>query len=139
MGPKPRGTTGSRARCLVLPILPDTLVASGISTYLVAMALGKCVVITDSPATVRLVDSGEAVIVPQADPNALRTALTKVMEDSAYREQVADSGRTYAMGLKGEDRLTADITAEVERMLAGCRHEDRPLGPHTSKTRPLSV
>ena len=58
----------ARARCLVLPVLPDTLAASGISTYLLAMALGKCVVITDSPATVRLVDSGEAVIVPPANP-----------------------------------------------------------------------
>ena len=109
----------ARARCLVLPVLPDTLVASGISTYLVAMALGKCVVITDSPATVRLVDSGEAVIVPPADPDALRTALARVMEDSAYREQVAAAGHAYAIGLKDEDRLAADITAEVERMLAG--------------------
>jgi len=111
----------ARARCLVLPVLPDTLAASGISTYLLAMALGKCVVITDSPATVRLVDCGEAVIVPPANPAALRAALTKVMEDSKYREQVAAMGYAYAMRLKDENRLAADLTAEVERMLAGYR------------------
>jgi glycosyltransferase involved in cell wall biosynthesis len=110
----------ARARCLVLPILPDTLAASGISTYLVAMALGKCVVITDSPATVRLVDSGEAVIVPPANPDALRTALTKVMEDPAFRQRVADAGHAYAIGLKDENRLAADIATEVDRIVAGC-------------------
>jgi glycosyltransferase involved in cell wall biosynthesis len=111
----------ARSRCLVLPILPDTLAASGISTYLLAMALGKCVVITDSPATTRLVDSGEAVIVPPANPDALRTALAKVMEDFEYRERVAAAGHAYAIELKDENRLAADITAEVQRMLAGCR------------------
>ncbi len=115
----------SRARCLVLPVLPDTLAASGISTYLLAMALRKCVVITDSPATVGLVDRGEAVIVPPANPDALRTALIKVMEDSHYRQGVAAAGHAYAIGLKGESRLVADIAAKVERILKGCRPDRR--------------
>ena len=107
----------ARARCLVLPVLPDTLAASGISTYLVAMALGKCVVITDSPATAQLIDRGEAVIVPPADPAALRTALTEVMENAAYREKVAAAGHAYAIGLKDEKHMAADISVQVDATL----------------------
>jgi glycosyltransferase involved in cell wall biosynthesis len=111
----------ARCRCLVLPVVPDTLAASGISTYLVAMALGKCVVISESPGTEQLIDSGQAVIVRPADAAALRAALIRVMEDSAYRRYAAALGQAYALGLKDEERLAADIRAELDRMLGGCR------------------
>ena len=39
------------ARVVVIATVPTTIRSAGISTYLVAMALKKCVIITDGPAT----------------------------------------------------------------------------------------
>lgn len=115
----------ARSTCVVLPVLPDTLAPSGISTYLVAMALGKCVIITDSPATRGLIDQGQAVVVPPSDAAALRAAIIRVLEDEAYRHEVASSGRQYALALKDENRLAADVTAELGRLL-GIVDRDQP-------------
>ncbi len=107
----------ARSTCVVLPVLADTLAASGISTYLVAMAMGKCVIITESPATRGLVDEGQAVVVAPADAAALRAALVKVCEDGQYRKDVAAAGRAYALSLEDEDRLARDVTAELGLLL----------------------
>jgi glycosyltransferase involved in cell wall biosynthesis len=109
----------SRASFVVLPIVPDTLAPSGIGTYLVSMALGKCVVITESPATRGLLDSDTAVLVPPADALALRAAVVRVAEDRAFRESVAEAGREYARRLGDESRLAGDIVHEVELLLTG--------------------
>lgn len=107
----------SRARAVILPIEPGMLSPSGIGTYLVAMALGKCVVMTEGPATRGLIDTGEAVLVPPKDAGALRTAIDRVATDAAYRDEVARRGREYALGLGGEDRLRADVLAQLADLL----------------------
>jgi glycosyltransferase involved in cell wall biosynthesis len=99
----------SRARFIVLPVLPDVLKPSGISTYLEAMALGKCVITTDSPATRGLIDGGQAVLVRAGDALALRDAITRVASDAEYRGRVAAAGRAYARTLGDEARLADDI------------------------------
>ncbi|MGA2382694.1 MAG: glycosyltransferase [Gemmatimonadales bacterium] len=109
----------SRASFVVLPILPDTLAPSGIGTYLAAMALGKCVVITEGLATRGLLDSSTAVLVPPADAAALRAAVVRVADDRAFRERVAAAGRDYARGLGDVSRLAGDIIHEVEVLLTG--------------------
>lgn len=106
-----------RARLVVLPIIPDTLAPSGISTYLGAMALGKCVVITDSPASRGMIESGEAIIVPPSDSAALREAVRSVHDDATLRRRIADTGRAYALRLGDESRLADDMVGVVERML----------------------
>ena len=106
------GSTG-----VILPIEPGMLSPSGIGTYLVAMALGKPVVITDGPATRGLVDGGEAVVVPPSDPSAIKAAVTRLVEDPAYREQLSERGRKYALGLGGEERLRDDLLGELGRVL----------------------
>lgn len=111
----------SRARTVVLPIVPETLAPSGIGAYLGAMALGKCVVITESPATRDILSPNEAVIVPPRDVEALRSAMQRVVTDAAYRERIADGGRRYALSLGDESRLAADVTAEVGRVLGVTR------------------
>lgn len=97
-----------RAKLVVLPILPISLSASGISTYLVAMAFRKCVIITEGPATRGLL-SDQAIIVPPADPVALARAIRQAWEDNQLREKIADAGRRYAEQLGAEDRLLRDI------------------------------
>src|SRR5919109_4496951 len=115
----------ARARFIVLPVVPDTLKPSGISAYLDAMALGKCVIITDSPATQGLIDSGEAVVVPPDDPAALRSAITHVAADTEYREHVAAAGSTYARSLGDEARLAEDIAQCVGALVGSAEHKGR--------------
>jgi hypothetical protein len=115
----------SRARFVILPVLSDVLKPSGISTYLQAMALGKCVVMSDSPATDGLVDRGEAVLVRPGDPVALRNAISRVANDDQYRARVAAAGRAYAWSLGGEERLADDIAERVGALVDGASHEPR--------------
>jgi glycosyltransferase involved in cell wall biosynthesis len=105
------------ARLVVIPILPPTLAASGIGTYLVAMALGKCVVITDSLASRGILTENEAVVVPPLDVAGLRDGIKSVLDDPALRERIAEGGRAYALSLGDESRLAADMVATVARVL----------------------
>jgi glycosyltransferase involved in cell wall biosynthesis len=107
----------SRARTVVLPIVPETLAPSGIGAYLGAMALGKCVVITESPATWDILSPNEAVLVPPRDVESMRAAIDRVVTDTAYRERIAANGRRYALSLGDESRLATDIADEVGRLL----------------------
>jgi len=109
----------ARAKFVVLPILPSVLNPAGISVYLLSMALGKCVIITEGPATRGMLDDGQAVIVPPGDPTALRDAIVRVSELPVYRAHVARAGREYALSLGGEDRLANDVVRVVmTRVLA---------------------
>lgn len=107
----------ARSRFVILPVLPDVIKPSGVSTYLVAMALGKCVIMTDSPATQGLIDSGQAVVVPQSDALALREAIAQVASDATYRETVAARGKAYAYALGDDARFADDIVNRVGTLI----------------------
>lgn len=97
-----------QAKVVVIPLVRDTIAPSGISTYLEAMALWKCVIITESPGTRGLLND-EAVIVPPEDAEQLAAAIRKAWDDSHYRRRVAAAGRRYAERLQGEPRLLRDL------------------------------
>jgi glycosyltransferase involved in cell wall biosynthesis len=105
------------ATAVVLPIEPGMLSPSGIGTYLVAMTLGKCVIITEGPATRQILDDRLAVLVPPADVDALRDAIVRTVEDPDYRNGVAAGGRRYALSLGGDERLRRDVIRELSAML----------------------
>jgi glycosyltransferase involved in cell wall biosynthesis len=113
----------SRSRLLLLPIRAESITPSGISTYLQAMALGKCVVMTRGPATNGLIDKGEAVLVTPGDPIALRNALRRVYEDDQVRQAIAAKGRSYALRLGEHNRLATDIVQLVTTHLRSTRVE----------------
>lgn len=50
----------ARARLIVLPILPNVVSAAGISVCLLSMALRKCVIMSEGPATSGVLDEGQA-------------------------------------------------------------------------------
>jgi glycosyltransferase involved in cell wall biosynthesis len=97
-----------RARIVVLTTLPSSIRAIGVTSYLMAMALKKCVIITDGPAT-RGILHDEAILVPPGDPVALAAAIERVWNDAELREQTAARGRAYAEKLGGTERLFGDI------------------------------
>lgn len=105
------------ARAVVLPIKAEMLSPSGIGAYLVAMALGKCVIITEGPATRHILDDRMAVLVPPGDADALRSMVRRVAEDERFRESIASAGKRYALSLGGEERLRADMVRELADLL----------------------
>lgn len=107
-----------RAKVVVVPILPSTISSSGIGTSIDAMAMRKCVVISEGKATRGLL-SDQAVVVPAEDPVALAEAIVLAWEDDMYRDRIASTGRKYASQLAGEDRLHGDIVAITESFLRG--------------------
>ena len=110
----------ARARVVVLPILEKNITPSGIGVCLVAMALGKCVVVSSGPVADGLVDSGEAIVVPAGDWVALRDAITDACTDSELRTVTAQKGFAYATALGDEKRLHQDVFEAVVQL---CRAE----------------
>jgi glycosyltransferase involved in cell wall biosynthesis len=107
----------ARARLVVLPIRSDTLFPASVSTYLQAMALGKCTIVTRCPASIGLIENGEAILVPPDDPVALRAAIQRAYEDDELRRRVGEKGKAYALSLREEERLTEDIVRLVTRFI----------------------
>lgn len=98
----------AECRILVVPRFAYDIAATGISTYLEAMALGKPVIISAGPGADDILD-GQAVIVPPQDSDALARAITRVWSDPAFAANLARRGRDYAASLGGEQRLGDDI------------------------------
>jgi Glycosyl transferases group 1 len=64
------------AGVVVVPLMGDSARSAGQTTYLNAMALGKPVVVTDSPGVGTYLEDGiTGLIVPPDDPDALREAI----------------------------------------------------------------
>lgn len=104
------------ARIVVLPVTADAINPSGVSTYLSIMAIGKCVVISDGPAT-RDIVSEEAIIVPPGDPAKLRKAIDLVWEDDTTIYEKGRRGREYAESLGDSERLLRDLSTQVVELL----------------------
>ncbi len=104
------------AKLVVLPILPENLKASGITIYLNAMRLGRCVIISEGPG-VGDVLSGQAAIVPPGDPLALRKAIQHYWEDDISRRNLARRGLEYALSLGQEQEFYQRILHRVVEVL----------------------
>jgi len=86
-----------RARLSVVPIL-NTFSASGQVTVIEAMMFARCVVATRSIGTEDYVtDDVDGVLVPPADPAALRAALLALWEDAPRRARIGAAARAEAL------------------------------------------
>lgn len=82
------------AAVVVVPLAADSLRAAGQQTYLSAMALGKPLVVTDSPGVRDYVrDRDTGLIVPPDDPAQLATAIRWLLDPSNAPEVAAMTGR----------------------------------------------
>ena len=98
------------ARLVAMPIVPD-ICGAGIGVYIMAMALRKCVVISEIPGTSDTLPPGTAIVVPPEDPVALREALSRAFHDASYRHGFETAGEKYAWQLGGEEQLLQSVAA----------------------------
>ena len=111
----------AKARVVVVPTQSSSLCASGISTYLDAMYLGKCVIATAGPGTSDVL-TDQAVLVPPHDVPALQSAIRRVCEDDDLRRRTAASGQRYARSLGGDGELIDRVFAECLRSFVRLKH-----------------
>jgi glycosyltransferase involved in cell wall biosynthesis len=100
------------ARFLVLPITAQSIAASGISTALNAMLLGKCVIGSEGPGMADVFGDAVLTVRPE-DAAELAAAIRNVWEDGTLREKTAKAGTAYALQLGGEAELYQRIIDEV--------------------------
>jgi glycosyltransferase involved in cell wall biosynthesis len=93
-----------KARLVALPILGSRIAPSGLGTYLNAMLMGKCVILTKGVGASDVL-TDEALLVAPEDPDALAAAIRRAWEDKELRERTAATGRRYAESLGGEPEL----------------------------------
>ena len=99
----------SKAKIVVIPRFRWDIKSTGISTYLMAMAMKKCVIISHGPGTTELLRNNEAILVQPEDSNALSDAILKAWNQTGLRRKIASNGQKYAFSLKDEKRLLWDI------------------------------
>ncbi len=104
------------ARIVVIPRFKGDICSTGISTYLVAMALGKPVIISRGPGAEDVLHN-EAVFVEPENVDDLAAAISRIWLDDAEREQLAARAKRYAETLGGTARLNTDIIRESLRSL----------------------
>ncbi|WP_150913204.1 glycosyltransferase [Marinobacter halotolerans] len=103
-----------KSRCVVIPISEETICSNGISVCLNAMGLRKPVVISRSPAVDGIFESGrECVIVDFKDPEGTASAIRKLWDDTAFREQLAEQGYSAAKEFGGVNALMERIAQAV--------------------------
>ena len=115
----------ARAKIVVVPLLSITGYAPGLSLYLMAMAMKKCVIITEGLST-RGILTNQAIIVPPENPRALAEAIRLVWNDAELRERIAAAGQHYASGLGGEARLLGDTLNICGKLVEGKAAEVEP-------------
>lgn len=93
------------AKIVVVPILERSIAASGCSTYLNAMFLGKCVIGSEGPGLSDVFQNGEVIPVPPEDAEALAQTIRHAWEDDEARTRTGAAGRRFALAAGGEQEL----------------------------------
>jgi glycosyltransferase involved in cell wall biosynthesis len=109
-----------RASVVVVPILPGVDRSAGQQTYLNAMALGKIVVVTDSPGARDYVEDGvDGRIVPPGDADALTEALRWALEDASgdVLEGMRACARRTALERFGPELYVRHVLGVVDLVL----------------------
>jgi glycosyltransferase involved in cell wall biosynthesis len=96
----------ARSRFVVIP-LHDVDFDAGVTTLTEAMAMGKAVIISRTRGQVDVIRHGEhGLVVPPADPVALRAAIQHLLDHPDEAERMGRAGRDLA---EREHRLTDHI------------------------------
>jgi len=110
------------ASCVVVPIIPERLRVTGITTWTNAMAMGKVVIVTDPEGASDYMEHGvSGFYVNYGDVEGLRRCIDLVMRDPLLRKRV---------GQAAQERAWKEFSPEAFRRrvlrLMGCKD------PHTA-------
>jgi glycosyltransferase involved in cell wall biosynthesis len=88
----------ARAACVVLPQHPDGYPygteSGGLTALFEAMAMGKAVVATHRAVIDEYVEDGvDGILVPPSDPEAMRSAVERLLGDAELRSRLGAAGR----------------------------------------------
>jgi glycosyltransferase involved in cell wall biosynthesis len=104
-------------RALDVLVLPSLLEGAP-NVVLEAMAAGRAVVATAVSGTPELVDEGRTgLLVPPGDPDALATAIVRLVGDPAQRERMGEAGRAAAAERFRMDAMLDAYEALFERVV----------------------
>jgi glycosyltransferase involved in cell wall biosynthesis len=101
----------AHAKIVVVPTLKVSMCASGISTYLDAMYLGKSVIVSEGPGASDVL-TDQAFLVPREDDAALREAIRTVWDDDRLRHRLGAAGHAYALSLGGKPEMVHRLIEE---------------------------
>ena len=103
-----------RAKLVCLPRFKWDIASTGISAYLCAMALGKCVVISKGPGAEDVLSPEHALFFEPEDARSLEGVLRRGWNSDQERRRIAANGAVYAESLGGEEKLLGNILSALE-------------------------
>ena len=106
-----------RAKLACLPRFKWDIASTGISAYLCAMALGKCVVISKGPGAEDVLSPEQALFFEPENARSLEGALRRGWNSDEERRRIAANGAVYAESLGGEEKLFGNILRALEMTL----------------------
>lgn len=111
----------AEAGAVVVPLKGGLLRAGGEQTYLNAMALGKAVVVTDDTGADEYIENGvSGMVLKPGNPEALRFAITTLMENPALARTMGQKAKTVALKFS-PDRFVARVLALAEECINDSR------------------
>ena len=109
-----------RADIVVVPMEARTDRSSGQGTMLAAMALGKPLVVNDVPGVRDYVTDGETgLIVPRRDPEALASALKRLLTDAGQRARLGEAAERDVRRRFLREHYVERVLALVDRIAPG--------------------
>jgi glycosyltransferase involved in cell wall biosynthesis len=103
----------ARSALAVVPILQNHY-QTGIATILEMMAMGKCIIATRTHGqTDTIVDGVTGIYVPPSDPQALRRAIQRMLDNPSQAAEIGQAARRYVEERAGLDRFVERIVAAV--------------------------
>jgi len=104
----------ARSAVAVVPIRQNHY-QTGIATILEMMAMGKCVIASRTLGqTDTIVDGVTGLYVPPGDANALRAAITRVLDDPPLAARLGTAARRFIEEHAGLDRFVARTVAALK-------------------------
>jgi glycosyltransferase involved in cell wall biosynthesis len=103
------------ATIVVVPLYPGIEYAAGVNAVLEGMAMAKPVVVSATPGIADYVDDGETgLLVPPANADALRDALSNLLDDDAEASKLGANARRVVDHGLNLDRYVEGVAAIVE-------------------------
>jgi glycosyltransferase involved in cell wall biosynthesis len=98
------------SRFVVIPLIPSAN-SNGLTAIMEAFAMGKAVVVTESPGQVGILEEGvNSLRVPPRDPQALRDAIERLWGDPELCARMGAAGRELVAANYSLDQWTATLS-----------------------------